>query len=166
MADHAEATHSRAVEDYVKVRMIRRHRLIELFLVEVVGCEWDEVDEDAERLEHAVSDRLIERIDAKLGHPHVDPHGAPIPDPAGHIETPGGDLRLCDLKPGQVGRVQRVSDSSPGFLQHLSALGIRLGTEIAVVSVGPFQQMQVRMDDETTHLPREATEQIAIELIE
>src|SRR5215203_1187003 len=75
-------------------RVLRRHRLIELFLVKVMGMSWTEVHDDAENLEHAVSDRLIERIDEMLGHPEVDPHGDPIPGPEGTLDSPSYDNLL------------------------------------------------------------------------
>src|SRR5215208_5666223 len=78
--------------------VVRRHRLIELFLVEVMGMSWTEVHDEAEHLEHAVSDRLIERIDEMLGHPDADPHGDPIPTAEGHVEpSAASDLLSCPM---------------------------------------------------------------------
>jgi DtxR family Mn-dependent transcriptional regulator len=96
--------------------VLRRHRLIELFLVKVLGMSWAEVHEEAERLEHAVSEQLIERIDQMLGHPAVDPHGDPIPTPEGRLPR----LDHADLltAPAQVDLVvTRVTDQDPGFLR-------------------------------------------------
>lgn len=94
------------------LHVLRRHRLIELFLVQVVGLDWSEVHEDAERLEHVVSDRLIERLDALLGHPTVDPHGDPIPTLQGGL-TPQDHLRgLLECEPGEEIVIQRVLDQS------------------------------------------------------
>src|SRR5215510_1096270 len=95
--------------------VLRRHRLVELFLVKVMGMSWTEVHDEAELLEHAVSDRLIERIDEMLGRPSVDPHGDPIPDSKGTVSRPEYDtLMTCPLH--QPMRVSRVSDQDREFL--------------------------------------------------
>ncbi|QNN25031.1 metal-dependent transcriptional regulator [Planctomycetales bacterium ZRK34] len=145
------------------LRIIRRHRLIELFLVETLGLGWDQVDRDAERMEHAVSDDLIDRIDQFLGRPQVDPHGAPIPNADGQVEQQNYH-RLSDLKPGQRGLVGRVSDSEPKFLQYLDAVGIGLGVMIEVVDLGPFGAMHVRVGDTESHLAREASQRIHVQV--
>src|SRR4026208_1722665 len=89
--------------------VLRRHRLIELFLVKVMGMSWTEVHDEAENLEHAVSDRLIDRIDEMLGRPEVDPHGDPIPDPEGTVPTPAYEsLLTCPLNAPVT--ISRVSD--------------------------------------------------------
>src|SRR5262247_2516160 len=95
--------------DKLAAAVLRRHRLVEQFLVQVMGMSWDEVHDEAEQLEHAVSDRLIERIDAMLGHPAVDPHGDPIPDSDGVIHSPElATLLTCAMH--QPLRVSRVVD--------------------------------------------------------
>src|SRR5690348_9875704 len=110
------------------LRVVRRHRLIELFLVRTLGFNWDEVHEEAEHLEHAVSDTLVDRIDAFLGHPANDPHGDPIPKADGTIITPDG-TKLCDAAVGAKFRLVRVRDQSPDFLRYLSDAGLQLGIE-------------------------------------
>src|SRR3954465_4187793 len=96
--------------------VLRRHRLIELFLVRVMGMSWTEVHDEAEHLEHAVSDRLIDRIDAMLGRPAVDPHGDPIPDQDGVLERrPLDSLLSCPLRERVT--VSRVTDQDPEFLR-------------------------------------------------
>ncbi len=143
------------------MQMIRRHRLIEQFLVETLGLGWDEVDDAAERMEHAVSDEVIHRIDEYLGHPKVDPHGAPIPTESGEIAEQ--DFRqLSDLQTGQTCRVRRVSDHEAGFLQYLHELGIDLDAKLEVLAIDPFGTMHVRVDDQEAHLAREATHQIHV----
>ena len=102
------------------LRMIRRHRLIETWLVEHIGYSWDEVHDEAEVLEHAMSDRLLAAIDAQLGHPARDPHGDPIPAADGAINRPAAAL-LADV---DGGRVARISDRDPLLLRHLEAEGI------------------------------------------
>lgn len=108
--------------------VLRRHRLLEQFLVHTLQMPWDEVHEEAEHLEHAVSDRLIDRIDAYLGHPDVDPHGDPIPRADGSIPPPVG-TPLARLSRGQRFRLVRVVDQDPAFLRYLSECGLHLGTQ-------------------------------------
>lgn len=114
------------------IAMVRRHRLIETFLARVVGYGWDEVHDEAERLEHAVSERFLERIDDLLGHPSHDPHGDPIP---GVDSGPSlGGQRLAGVQ-GGICRVVRVSDADPEVLARLHSSGIRPGVEIDVAVV-------------------------------
>ena len=110
------------------LRVLRRHRLIELFLVRTLDLSWDEVHEEAENLEHAVSDFLIDRIDEYLEFPAADPHGDPIPRADGTIVTPEGRL-LADWEVGPPFRLVRVLDQSPEFLRYLSDSGLDLGVE-------------------------------------
>jgi DtxR family transcriptional regulator, Mn-dependent transcriptional regulator len=113
--------------------VLRRHRLIELFLVKVMGMDWSEVHSEAEELEHAVSDRLIERMDEMLGFPSVDPHGDPIPDVHGVIELPEWpSLLTCEL--GRLVRVARVEDQSREFLQLLEKRHLKPGSVLVVQS--------------------------------
>jgi DtxR family Mn-dependent transcriptional regulator len=107
--------------------MVRRHRLIETFLVDMLGYGWDEVHDEAENLEHAVSDTLVDRIDALLGHPTRDPHGDPIPTRDGLPHLPDAIL-LADAPAGVPLTVERISDSDAALLRALAARGIRPGT--------------------------------------
>src|SRR5262249_30426874 len=107
------------------MKVIRRHRLLELFLVQTLDMPWDEVHEEAEHMEHAASERLIDRIDAFLGHPAVDPHGDPIPKADGSLAEPEG-TSLASLRKGQKFRVVRVVDQDPAFLRYLSECGLDL----------------------------------------
>jgi DtxR family Mn-dependent transcriptional regulator len=112
--------------------VLRRHRLLELFLVEVLGLDWSEVHEEAEHLEHAVSERLIERMDEMLGYPAVDPHGDPIPSAGGAFaETEQASLLTCPLE--RTLQVARVRDQSADFLQLVQRRGLRPGQEVRVV---------------------------------
>lgn len=112
--------------------VLRRHRLVELFLVQVMGMRWDEVHDDAEHLEHVVSDRLIERIDEMLGHPDTDPHGDPIPNPEGAIrERPFETLLTCPIATEFA--VARVSDQDPAFLRFVERHGLKPGQRVTVV---------------------------------
>ncbi|WP_343317959.1 metal-dependent transcriptional regulator [Arthrobacter sp. TMP15] len=117
--------------------MVRRHRLLETYLVRELGYTWDEVHDEAEQLEHAVSDHFIERMSAKLGHPVRDPHGDPIPDAEGRI-TMAPSHRLDELDPGHTGRISRISDHDPELLRHLEKLSIGLDTQLRVLGRLPF----------------------------
>lgn len=113
------------------VHVLRRHRLIELFLVKVMGMDWSEVHAEAEELEHAVSERLIERMDEMLGYPSADPHGDPIPDIHGVVE----DVVLPSLLDCELGvplRVARVGDQSRDFLQLVERRGLKPGSGVRV----------------------------------
>lgn len=111
--------------------MVRRHRLVETFLVEMLGYGWDEVHDEAEVLEHAVSDLFVERIDARLGHPRRDPHGDPIPGPDGSLDTPAADV-LWEAQPG-TWAVARISDADPELLRYLESVGLVLDAAVEVV---------------------------------
>jgi len=117
--------------------VLRRHRLIETYLVQELGYTWDEVHGEADALEHAVSDLLIERIAAKLGNPVRDPHGDPIPAADGSVEEVPTCL-LDELEPGAVGQIVRVWDTDPDMLRYLADHAIALGERIEVVERQPF----------------------------
>lgn len=118
------------------LRVIRRHRLIEVFLVRTLGMSWHEVHEEAEHLEHAVSERLIDRIDAFLDHPKTDPHGDPIPAADGSIEDHHTHC-LAELGEGAPFLLVRVLDQSPEFLRYLSEAGLVLGAHGQVTGNRP-----------------------------
>ena len=120
------------------LRLIRAHRLIELFLTEIVDLPWDEVHEEAERLEHAVSDRLVERIAELLGHPAVDPHGDPIPTHEGLVDEETL-TNLTQLEVGQRAEVRRITAQDPAMLQYLSSLGLTPDKTITVIDKEPFE---------------------------
>ncbi|MFA5910211.1 MAG: metal-dependent transcriptional regulator [Vicinamibacterales bacterium] len=112
-------------------RVLRRHRLIELFLVQVIGMNWDEVHDDAEQLEHVVSDRLIERIDEMLGQPEVDPHGDPIPTADGELPHRALETLLtCPLHTRVT--VARVTDQDAAFLRFIESHNLKPGQTIEV----------------------------------
>jgi DtxR family Mn-dependent transcriptional regulator len=111
--------------------VLRRHRLVELFLVQVIGLRWDEVHDEAEKLEHVVSDRLIERIDELLGHPAVDPHGDPIPNRHGELVSQHFDTLLtCPLQTPVM--VTRVTDQDAAFLRFIEQHSLKPGQSIVV----------------------------------
>ncbi|HEV3163576.1 MAG TPA: metal-dependent transcriptional regulator [Isosphaeraceae bacterium] len=117
-----------AVGQRLALKVLRRHRLLELFLAHTLNMPWDEVHEEAEHMEHAVSERLVERIDAYLGQPTVDPHGDPIPRADGSLPEPSG-IPLSHVARGQRFRVTRVVDQDPVFLRYLTECGLDLGAE-------------------------------------
>lgn len=113
------------------LHVVRRHRLIELFLVQVIGMDWSEVHGEAEQLEHAVSDRLIERLDEILGQPEVDPHGDPIPSAGGEVqEQDTVSLVRCPLAASLT--VARVFDQDAAFLQLVEREGLMPGSALTV----------------------------------
>ncbi len=119
------------------VRVVRRHRLVETFLAAVLELGWDEVHAEAELLEHALSDRLEDRIDAYLGHPTRDPHGDPIPPRHGHHEEAWGEP-LATAPTGCGFRVERVSDRDAAALRYLGGLGVVPGAVLEVQEQAPF----------------------------
>ncbi len=121
----------------VALEIIRHHRLLELYLVEHLGVPWDRVHEEAEALEHVISEDLEARIAAKLGNPTHDPHGDPIPSVDLLIDE-GEDASLSTLEVGTGGTFSRVSDSDPAKLRYLDERGIRLGDALEVIDRQPF----------------------------
>ena len=122
------------------LRMVRRHRLIEAYLVEFLGYSWDTVHEEAERLEHAVSDTMVERMASALGNPDVDPHGDPIPAADGSIHemacTP-----LSDIPVGEMVEIHRVHESQPERLRYIASLGLRPGVRVTVLDRQPIDDL-------------------------
>ncbi|MGV3113166.1 metal-dependent transcriptional regulator [Corynebacterium freneyi] len=119
------------------LEMVRRHRLIETFLVEVLGYRWDQVHDEAESLEHAVSEFMIDRIDDKLGYPERDPHGDPIPRTGGD-PTLRGVVVLTGVETGRRVTVERISDDDPELLQFFAGHGIGVGSELQLRPGAPF----------------------------
>jgi DtxR family Mn-dependent transcriptional regulator len=115
------------------LHVLRRHRLVELFLVKVLGLDWSEVHDEAEELEHSISDKVLERIDTFLGHPSVDPHGDPIPTAKGLV-TAVATTSLADCATATSLRVARVLDQDPAFLQFASRSGLTPGVAVTVES--------------------------------
>ena len=144
------------------VRIVRRHRLIELFLVRTLDMSWDEVHEEAEHIEHAMSDLLIDRIDAFLGYPAADPHGDPIPRADGTIQNPASQT-LAQCHVGDKFRLVRVLDQSPEFLKYLTESGLPLGAEGSVVANSDQAGIvTVQVGRDKTTLGREAAKKILV----
>ncbi|PTL56100.1 metal-dependent transcriptional regulator [Paraconexibacter algicola] len=121
----------------VALEVMRHHRLLELYLHEHLGVPWDRVHEEAEALEHVISEDLEARIAAKLGHPTHDPHGDPIPDADLRIDE-GDSVSLSALEPGASGRFVRISDEDPEMLRYLAGRGIQIGDAVEVLDRQPF----------------------------
>ncbi len=147
------------------LRVIRRHRLIEQFLVETLAMTWDEVHEEAEHMEHAVSDLLVDRIDAYLGRPEVDPHGDPIPrgDMSAVAEAADAGRLLSAVAVGERFRVARVLDQSPPFLRYLAETGLVLE------AIGTVERMvedaglvEIRVGSRSVTLPRDAADNLIV----
>jgi DtxR family Mn-dependent transcriptional regulator len=120
------------------LRTIRRHRILECYLTEVLGMPWDRVHEEAEQLEHAASEELIDRMAAALGNPRHDPHGAPIPTADGEVEE--RPLRsLSEVAANTVARVRRVHDEDGSRLRYLAELGIKPGATVRILEKAPFE---------------------------
>jgi DtxR family Mn-dependent transcriptional regulator len=122
--------------EQLALHVLRRHRLVELFLVKVLGLDWSEVHEEAEHLEHAISEKVLEKIDVLLGRPSVDPHGDPIPTSKGKLATPKL-ASLVDCDPGTLVRIARIADQEPAFLQFLRRAGLTPGVNVTVQTRDP-----------------------------
>ncbi|MBX3093442.1 MAG: metal-dependent transcriptional regulator [Cryobacterium sp.] len=140
--------------------MVRRHRLIETWLVESFGYTWDEVHDEAEVLEHALSDRLLGRIAEQLGQPVRDPHGDPIPSADGRILIPDAVV-LADAEPGHRGAIVRISDRDPELLRYLVEHGVVLDAAVEVVGPKPFGgALEVRIAERILDLGADAASAI------
>ena len=142
------------------LQMIRRHRILEVYLTQQLGYDWGDVHEEAERLEHAVSEKLIEKMAGALGDPRYDPHGAPIPTAAGDIEE-AELFTLADAKIGATIIVRQVGDDDPARLRYLAELGLTPGTHLTVLERQPFNgPTTVRSGSETRVVGQELAEQL------
>jgi DtxR family Mn-dependent transcriptional regulator len=144
-----------ATGQQIALEVLRHHRLIELYLVEALGFKWDEVHDEADRLEHVISEKFEARIADLLGHPTTDPHGAPIPAIDGTI-PPHTSTCLADIVPGTSTRITRVrGDKDTDRLQYLASLGLIPGTDITVCSIAPFDgPMTLQIGTHTVPLDR------------
>lgn len=142
------------------IQVIRRHRLIELFLVQIMGYEWDEIDDEAERLEHVVSERFERQLSVLLSEPAFCPHGDPIPDSSGHIT----DVRyapLLEADPGQDVTVRRVSDREAERLRQIALLGLRPGTQLRVEAL-EADGVAVVMGDQLVLVPQDVARRVFV----
>ncbi len=148
------------------LEIIRHHRLLEMFLHETLGYSWDEVHEEADRLEHVISEEMEERIAISLGNPQHDPHGDPIP--SRDLQMPqSSDLTLSQLRPPQKAQVNRVSDTDPDLLRYLSERGIEPAAQLEVLNFSPFDnnlQIRVEGEEEPVVLGAVITSQVFVEV--
>lgn len=145
--------------------IIRRHRVIEAYLIERLGYSWDRVHAEAERLEHAASDELVERMATVLGHPELDPHGSPIPTAEGEVSEPRHPP-LSSLDTGATATVREVSDADEGRLRYLAELGLYPGTRVEIVAREPFEgPIRVRIEGRDRSLGRSLAEIVRVEPI-
>lgn len=145
--------------------LIRKHRLWEVFLVESLQMTWDEVHEIAEELEHIQSEKLIERLDAFLGHPKFDPHGDPIPNSQGKY-TLRSQLPMGDLLAGQSGVILGVRDDDSAFLKHLSEKGISIGKSITMISRDPYDHtIEIQLEKNHINLSGKVAQHVLVKLL-
>ena len=148
------------------LHVIRNHRLIEVFLMRTLGYSWDEVHPEAERLEHAVSDRLVERIDAFLDYPRVDPHGDPIPTAEGELHR-REVVNLCETDEGMQVRIERVLDQTPEVLRYLERIGLKPGAVVRITEILSFDgQMFLDVDGEKVTVSESLAGKMLVTLIE
>lgn len=135
----------------IALEVIRHHRLLERYLADTLGYSWDEVDAEADRLEHVISEEFEDRIDRALGFPTTDPHGDPIPGKDGSIET-RDTQRLSEIEAGRTVVIRQVSDNSAEMLRYMDGLGLRPSVTIAVKHRAPFNgPMLVCVDESGEH---------------
>ena len=146
----------------IALEIIRRHRLIELYLAERMGYSWDEVDAEAEALEHVISEAFEERIDALLGYPDTDPHGHPIPTREGHIRDDALYTPLNEIAAGGQAFIRRVSDRQPCRLRRCADLGLFPG--VGVQTLGDIRgRMQIQVDGSRLEIERTLAEGVYVE---
>jgi DtxR family transcriptional regulator, Mn-dependent transcriptional regulator len=144
------------------LEVIRHHRLLELYLAEALGYSWDEVHEEADRLEHSISEEFEARIDRALGFPSVDPHGEPIPTAEGEIAQAVG-TRLSELSEGENVVVELVADTDPEKLRYLGDLGLFPAAHLTVIEQMPFDgPTRIRVDDTEHVLGRQLADTIRV----
>ena len=145
------------------IKVIRRHRLWEVFLVEKLGFNWDQVHEIAEQMEHIQSEELIDRLDAFLEHPKIDPHGDPIPDKMGNIDD-SFHIVLSEAEEGVPLKIIRVMDDSTEFLQYLDATGISIGDHLEITDFILYDQsLQIKFEGgKELHLSQKVSDNIVV----
>ena len=147
----------------IALEVIRHHRLIELYLAESLGYEWDRVDAEAEKLEHVISEEFEDKICALLGDPAFDPHGDHIPAKDGTV-VEHSRVSLSEIAAGQSVRVTRVSDADPAFLRYLSEIGIGPQTKIVITEKSPFDgPVHVIVGKKSHALGKNVTDKIFVE---
>ncbi len=145
--------------------MVRRHRIWEVFLHQVVGLPWDKVHDEAHHLEHSGSDELINKMEEMLNFPEFDPHGDPIPSKKGAVPKQRKNVALTSLQENQKGIVVRVNDFDSKFLNYISKIGVKLNKEIKVCEVLNFDSsILVKIDDKQVNLSHKIAQNIFVEI--
>jgi DtxR family Mn-dependent transcriptional regulator len=150
----------------IALEIIRHHRLLEVFLHQTLGYSWDEVHEEADRLEHVISEEFETRIDESLGHPRLDPHGDPIPTRDLHLPD-ATVIPLNEIQPGQQATIKRVRDTNPEMLRYLSDMGLTPGSHIFALEVSPFDdnlRLQIEGQEQVIVLGPKVTSQVFVDL--
>lgn len=156
-----------ATGERVALEVLRHHRLLELYLVEALGYSWDEVHDEAERLEHHISEKFEARIAALLGHPDFDPHGDPIPSLAGDMPSCDELLLLANLEVGCQAQVVRVADQNAERLRYLASLGLTPSRQLEVVAVAPFDgPISIKIDNVVHPIDRRLARVIHVSLLD
>jgi len=149
-------------EDYAR-NMVRRHRIWEMFLHQIVGLPWDKVHGEAENLEHSSSDELIDKLEEMLDFPEFDPHGDPIPDRNGKLPKGKKGIPLSAVEPGNQVKVNRVHDFDSSFLQYISKIGIELNKEISVLDSLDFDHsLLIKVDKKETSISNKVAANIFV----
>ena len=149
------------------LRVIRYHRILETYLAQVLGMSWNRVDKEVERLEHVVSEELINRMEEALGFPNVDPHGSPIPDRNGKLPETEESRLLFDLEAGDSGQVTRIADAPPEELAYLEQRGLIPGAKLILNSKEPFGgPICIVVDGKEVHLGPALTQRISVKVDE
>ncbi|HEX3034329.1 MAG TPA: metal-dependent transcriptional regulator [Thermodesulfobacteriota bacterium] len=144
------------------IKVIRRHRLVELFLKEILGLPWDKVHAEAERLEHYISDEIMDRMDHILGYPKTDPHGDPIPTKSGDIERVEQNT-LAEVEVGKAVVINSVSDADPSKLRFMVDLGLLPGVSVSIKSKAPFEgDLSIRVGESEYNVPLEVARNIYV----
>ncbi len=172
LADEGSLTHTpyKGVEltesgKRAALKIVRKHRLWEMFLAEVLHFRWDEIDEEAERFEHIMSEKMEDKIDEVLGFPTVDPHGDPIPTKTGTIKTTKA-FALREAEEGSTARVVRVNDENPELLQYASSIGLSLNKKISVKQRIKFDSsLVIRIGSKEHTISATAAENIFVESV-
>ena len=150
----------------IALEVLRHHRLIELYLSEVMGYSWDEVHDEAERLEHHISETFEEKIFEMLDYPEIDPHGDPIPSKEGGVIN-DKFAPLSNIEPGNIVRIERVSDNDPEMLRYLSEIGLVLKMTVEVLSKAPFDgPLTIKIDDKEQMVWRKVAKNVYVAPVE
>ncbi len=151
-----------AAGEKIALEVVRHHRLIELFLIETLGYTWDEVHQEADRLEHVISEDFEDRVARRLGDPAIDPHGDPIPAKDGSVADVE-QQSLIELETGQSAMVVRVSDADPEALRYAAGLGLRPQARVTLVDAEPFGgSLRVRVENAVRSVGRDLARQVYV----